>query len=175
MGVPLVGCASHRLNLADQGLFSQASDDLDQVKKLMTSSKVSTSRRNSDSVASGAKPSDALELDFCHGVPLLSPFEFINDDDTLAISCLVSPPADVCATACVKVLADKADELTRGEATSLRPFVVEDAVIETHRGTGEAAVICRAIEEARKLATRASTRYQPISAIPPTSTTWSTY
>ncbi|KAG3139085.1 hypothetical protein PI124_g17335 [Phytophthora idaei] len=36
MGVPLVGSTSHRLSLAAQGRFSEASDDLDQVKKLMT-------------------------------------------------------------------------------------------------------------------------------------------
>ncbi|KAG2884319.1 hypothetical protein PC119_g25614 [Phytophthora cactorum] len=40
MGVPLVGCASHRLALAVQGRFSEASEDLDQVKKLMTKLKV---------------------------------------------------------------------------------------------------------------------------------------
>ncbi|KAG3078861.1 hypothetical protein PI125_g20864 [Phytophthora idaei] len=40
MGVPLVGCASHRLALAVQGRFSKASEDLDQVKKLMTKLKV---------------------------------------------------------------------------------------------------------------------------------------
>ncbi|KAF1778438.1 hypothetical protein GQ600_25919 [Phytophthora cactorum] len=75
MAVPLVGCASHRLNFAVQGRFSEASDDLDQVKKLMTKLK---------GLNQSAKRSDALELDFCHGAPLLSPLEFINDDDTLA-------------------------------------------------------------------------------------------
>lgn len=35
LSVPLVGCASHRLNLAVQNFFREASDDLDRVKSLM--------------------------------------------------------------------------------------------------------------------------------------------
>ncbi|KAG2919950.1 hypothetical protein PC119_g16686 [Phytophthora cactorum] len=73
VGVPLVGCASHRLSLAVQGRFSKASDDLDQVKKLMTKLK-------------GLNQSAKLRFK----TPLRP---FINDDDTLADS-LPSPPAN---------------------------------------------------------------------------------
>ncbi|KAG2792307.1 hypothetical protein PC129_g21530 [Phytophthora cactorum] len=72
--------------------------------------------------------------------------------------------------ACVKVLAGKADELARAEATSLRPFVVEDAITETAPMEPEKSPsFVEQLKKHRKLETRASTRYQLISAIPPTS------
>ncbi|KAG3004625.1 hypothetical protein PC120_g18448 [Phytophthora cactorum] len=207
MGVPLVGCASHRLNLADQGLFSQASDDLDQVKKLMTKLKglnQSAKLRLKTLLRPVISQATRWSSTFAMVYRYFRHYEFIIDDDTLAdflpgpaasrrlreflddlsnIESLhpsfpthLSPCAPIVHSphfeaACVKVLADKADELTRGEATSLRPFVVEDAVIETASGEPEKPPsFVEQLKKRRKLATRASTRYQPISAIPPTST-----
>ncbi|RAW24316.1 hypothetical protein PC110_g19260 [Phytophthora cactorum] len=143
MGVPLVGCASHRLNLADQGLFSQASDDLDQVKKLMTKLK---------GLNQSAKLSPPANRRLCKFLDDLSKIESVSKElQSSSVSLLdarvyfdgllelhpsfsthLSPRAPSVHSphfeaACVKVLVGKADELTGGQrATSLRPFVVED-------------------------------------------------
>ncbi|KAG6943021.1 hypothetical protein JG688_00017815 [Phytophthora aleatoria] len=102
--------------------------------------------------------------------------EFINNDDTLT-DFLPGPAANRRQRKFLgdpskkeSVLAGKADELARAEATSLRPFVVEDAITETAPMEPEKSPsFVEQLKKRHKLETRASTRYQLISAIPPTS------
>ncbi|KAG3170611.1 hypothetical protein PC128_g18919 [Phytophthora cactorum] len=88
MGVPLLGCASHRLNLTTQNLLENFKNELAQVRDLMIKLKSLNQsaklRYVQDEIATGIEPSDALELHILHGQPLCKAPWFIQDDDDLA-------------------------------------------------------------------------------------------
>ncbi|KAF1780515.1 Ribonuclease H-like domain [Phytophthora cactorum] len=202
VGVPLVGCASHRLSLAVQGRFSKASDDLDQVKKLMTklkglnqSAKLRFKTPLRPVLSQVTRWSSTFAMSpanrrLCKFLDDLSKIESVSKElQSSSVSLLdarvyfdgllelhpsfsthLSPRAPSVHSphfeaACVKVLVGKADELTGGREPHRFAHLSSRTCHRNGIGEPEKPLLFKR----RKLATRASTRYQLIPAIPPTS------
>ncbi|KAF1787286.1 Ribonuclease H-like domain [Phytophthora cactorum] len=132
MGVPLVGCASHRLNLANQSLLENFKDELAQVRDLMITLK---SLNQSAKLRFKTKLRSVLtrwSSTFCMVNRYVKLLEYIQDDDDLA-EYLPSPAAN--RTLC-KLLEDlKKIESVSKELQSKSVSIVDvrsyfDALIE---------------------------------------------
>ncbi|EGZ27930.1 hypothetical protein PHYSODRAFT_474251 [Phytophthora sojae] len=87
LGVPLVGCASHRLNLAAQNLLEDFKDELDQVKKLMIKLKglnQSAKLRFKTKLRPVLSQATRWSSTLCMVNRYMKLLEFIQDDDDLA-------------------------------------------------------------------------------------------
>ncbi|POM80132.1 Hypothetical protein PHPALM_2068 [Phytophthora palmivora] len=87
LSVPLVGCASYRLNLELQNFFREASDDLDRVKSLMAKLKSlnqSAKLRFKTPLRPVLSQETRWNSTFCMIHRYFRLLEFIKDDDELA-------------------------------------------------------------------------------------------
>ncbi|POM58708.1 LOW QUALITY PROTEIN: Hypothetical protein PHPALM_36610 [Phytophthora palmivora] len=99
MGVPLVGCASHCLNLAVQNVLGGFNDELAQVKDLMIKSLSQSAKLRLKTKL--WSPSDALELHIQHH-RYMKLLEFAKNNDDLA----EYPPSSVANRTLRKLLED---------------------------------------------------------------------
>ncbi|EGZ10799.1 hypothetical protein PHYSODRAFT_337571 [Phytophthora sojae] len=175
LGVPLVGYASHRLNLVAQNLLEDFKDELDQVQ---------------DEIASGIEPGDALELYKIESVrkELQSESVSIADvrcyfDALIALwpgfATYLGPRAAIVHSphfeaGWVKVQRDEVDELTRSEKTALSRFVIRETAGQPAAVADDATGSFVEQVKKRRKTTAPRTAYMLLQAIPPTSNTTAT-
>ncbi|KAG6969003.1 hypothetical protein JG688_00005518, partial [Phytophthora aleatoria] len=120
MGVPLVGCASHRLNRAVQVEMEAYEDDLDAVQKLMIRTRTLTQSAKHRTKRQALQGEDVSLLDarvWLDGLISIKPH----------YARFIGPRAEIVHSldfeaGCVRVLAGNANRLTRAEKAALSPF-----------------------------------------------------
>ncbi|KAJ8577246.1 hypothetical protein ON010_g1963 [Phytophthora cinnamomi] len=167
--VPLVGCASHRLNRAVQADMQDYEEELDTVQKLMIRLRTLTQSARLRAKTQ-LRPVIRQDTRWSSTFAILNRYfkslEFINsrDDD---IADLMPSPAPDFEAGCVKVLGGNTSRLTRAEKSILTPFAVSNQPAETNDDEEEDSFV-EQLQKRRRLAAK-ETKYKLLHIIPATS------